>query len=481
MSGKVLIVDDVATNRIVLRAKLRGARYDTVQAGTAAEALARIADSRPQLVLLDTNLPDMDGIALCQQIKNNPASADIAVIVLTSSPRSGQRIAALRAGASDFLSKPVDELVLLARMRSLLRARETDEELRQREATCRDLGFEEAAPATVTPARIVLIPDRPETGITWRTTLKAHLPGNRIQMIDRDSVLAVAASEPAPDAYVISANLGASGDGLRLMSELRSRHTSRHAAICIAVEQGARETSAVALDLGASDLLPLSLTPVEAAQEAAIRLQVQIERKRKQDRQRALVTDGLRLAATDPLTGLFNRRYAIPQLERMAENAEISGQAFAIMALDLDRFKSINDRWGHAAGDDVLVGVAERLEANLRGKDMIARMGGEEFLVAIPDTTLEDAQNTAQRLCHLIEERPFTLSNGTAIPVTVSIGLALGGTDGAQPPIEVLIDAADQALLGSKARGRNQVQLYHASKHGHHRRVFPPLRSALVS
>ena len=474
-------MDDVATNRIVLRAKLRGARYDTVQAGTAAEALARIADSHPQLVLLDINLPDMDGIELCQRIKNNPATADIAIIVLTAASRSGLRIAALRAGASDFLNKPVDELVLLARMRSLLRARETDEELRQRETACHDLGFEETAPATVSPARIVLIPDRPETGITWRTTLKAHLPGNRIQMIDRDAVLAVAASEPPPDAYVISANLGASGDGLRLMSELRSRHPSRHAAICIAVEQGARDTSAVALDLGASDLLPLSLNSIEAAQEAAIRLQAQIERKRKQDRQRALVTDGLRLAATDPLTGLFNRRYAIPQLERMAENAEISGRSFAIMALDLDRFKSINDRWGHAAGDDVLVGVAERLGANLRGMDMIARMGGEEFLVAMPDTTLEEAQHAAQRLCRLIEESPFRLSNGGSIPVTVSIGLAMGGTGGAQPPVEVLIDAADQALLGSKAHGRNQVQLYNPIKHGHRRSVYLPRRSALVS
>ncbi len=162
---------------------------------------------------------------------------------------------------------------------------------------------------------------------------------------------------------------------------------------------------------------------------------------------------------TDPLTGLHNRRYALPHLARIAERAQTAGRQFAVMVLDLDRFKSINDTWGHGAGDAVLIEVAERLKSNLRAVDLIARIGGEEFLIALPDTTLEAAQATAERLRRVVGDRPVPLPNGNgSIPVTLSIGLALGA-DPAAGSVEDLIGLADRALLGSKADGRNQVKV----------------------
>jgi len=462
MPGKILIVDDVATNRIVLKVKLSGARYETVQASTGEEALRQIAQESPDLVLLDVHLPDMNGIEICQRLKSAPATATLPVIVITAFPDPQTRIAALRAGADEFLVKPFDELVLLARLRSLMRTRETDEELQQRESTCHDLGFaEQALPDFALPARICLVAESREAAVSWKAALTRFLPHDSLYILDRDAALSAAAEPRSPDAYVIAADLSRPGEGLRLMSELRSRTLSRHAVICIALPEAARETAAVALDLGASDLLPARLSEPFAAEEAALRLRAQITRKRRHDQLRERVADGLRLALLDPLTGLYNRRYAMPHIARLAERAHLTGRHFAVMVLDIDRFKRVNDTYGHAAGDAALVEVARRLAMNLRQMDLVARVGGEEFLIAMPDTTLENARIAAERLCRVMEETPVALPDGRAIPITVSIGLALGGGGSASASrVDDLITCADHALLGSKAEGRNQVKIY---------------------
>ena len=148
----------------------------------------------------------------------------------------------------------------------------------------------------------------------------------------------------------------------------------------------------------------------------------------------------------------------------MADRAQTTGRPFAVMALDLDRFKAVNDTWGHAAGDAVLVEVAQRLRAQLRQVDLLARIGGEEFLVALPDTAPEAAQAAAERLCHAISEAPIALpepeAQGRAVRITASIGLAPCDPLSDSAPVEALISRADRALLGSKAGGRNQVSVF---------------------
>jgi two-component system cell cycle response regulator len=458
MAGKILIVDSVATNRIVLKVKLTGACYETIQGATGETALRLARSERPDLILLDVQLPDINGIDVCRRLRADPLLRTIPVVMLGSSSDATTRIAALKAGADDFLAKPIDELLLLARLRSLLRARETDEELRLRESTCRALGFGESVTGFEPPARVALISSSRERAAGWRRALVPHLANVELAVMSRDEALAEAGGQAAPDGFIIDSNLSRAGDGLRLMSELRSRQASRHATVCIALEGALREAAAVALDLGASDLLPANLSRVEDAQEAALRLGAQLRRKAVADRQRSSVADGLRLAVTDPLTGLYNRRYALPHLARIADRARETGRQFAVMVLDLDRFKAVNDTWGHAAGDAVLVEIAARLTANLRDVDMVARIGGEEFLVAMPETTLEAARIAAERLCRLVEQDPVRLGDGiTRISVTVSIGLAMGGGAALAPGVEALMGEADRALLGSKAFGRNKV------------------------
>ncbi len=452
MGGKILIVDDVATNRIVLKVKLASAYYETVQAAGGVEALRLARQMRLDLVLLDVELPDMNGIEVCRQLKADPATRDIPVVMITAFHDVARKMEALQAGAEEVFWKPLDEMVLLARLRSLLRARETAEQLGLRDGTYRELGFAEAAQPFGDQALVGLVAGRMETALAWKREVQPHL-SDRILVLDREAALGDFASGKVPDVFVVATDLTRPGDGLRLMSELRSRAATRFSAVCVMLPAEARETAAVALDLGASDLIEAQADPAEMA----LRIRTQIARKRQSDRLRTSLADGLRLAMTDPLTGLHNRRYALPHLARIAERAASAGRQFAVMVLDLDRFKSINDTFGHGAGDAVLIEVAERLKSNLRAVDLIARIGGEEFLIALPDTTLDAAQATAERLRRVVGDRPVKLPAGArSIPVTLSIGLAIGSGP-AGGTVEDLIGLADRALLGSKADGRNQV------------------------
>ncbi|KEO52877.1 diguanylate cyclase [Thioclava pacifica] len=460
MAGSILIVDDVATNRIVLKAKLSGARYTTLQAADGRAALALAMTEKPGLILLDTNLPDMRGSEVIARLRAEPETRRIPVIAMTVHDDPALRIELLKAGANEILTKPFDELVLLARLRSLLRAHASADETALRALTCHELGFAESFHDFAPPARIALIAHRPERALHWKAALARCLPTERIQVLSGDMPLDDPRAGEVPDIFVIEADLARNGDGLRLMSELRSRAVTRDSVIAIATVRTARETQATALDLGADELLPCDLSG-PAAQEAALRLRAQLGQKRLRDRLRVSVDEGLRLAMVDPLTGLYNRRYANAHLARMSQRARRTGRASVVMVLDLDRFKRVNDSYGHRAGDHVLTAFAKALRANLRGADLIARIGGEEFLVVLPDTTLDDGYRTAERLRRAIETQSIRLPSGENISITLSIGLALGGTRDTDP--QHLVDEADAALLNAKATGRNQVAVAQTS------------------
>jgi len=455
MVGKILIVDDVATNRIVFKVKLGAACYQPLLAANGAGCLRMARECKPDLILLDLMLPDMSGIDVLQRLRADTATRDIPVVVFSAAPEREACLAALRAGADDFLCKPIDDLTLLARLRSLLRGREGSE-AGPRGAALHALGLAESGTAFEGPGLVALVTDRTETALRWRKDL-GPVMADRFVVLSREDALVDDGTSPTPDIFVIEADIGSAGGGLRLMSELRSRSATRHAAICIVRAEISGEGAAMAFDLGANDVVCAAFD----AGETGLRLRNLLRRKRRADRTRASVNHGLRLAVIDPLTGLYNRRYAIPQLAAMAEQAYETDTAFAVMVVDLDRFKAVNDHWGHAAGDVVLVEVARRLGVNLRAHDLLARIGGEEFLVGMTDTPLSEARATAERLCHAVQERPITLPGGGSLSVTISIGLAI--SDPGRPvrlePVAAVVDRADRALLVAKAEGRNQVTI----------------------
>jgi two-component system, cell cycle response regulator len=457
MSGRVLVVDDVATNRLLLRAKLSSAYYDVVVAESGAKALDIARREQPDMIMLDVMMPDMDGFAVCEALKADEATAHIPVIMVTALDSPEQRVRGLDAGADDFLSKPFSDLALFARVRNLMRMKMMFDELRLRDLTSRELGLvdfvadqdDDAEPA----GPVLLAPPTGEAGADWSRALIYRLGLPAIVTHCEREALNLARLE-LPDVFVVHQDLIGGGDGLRLVSALKARPETRQASIILVVDNGDVETAAKGLDLGASDYIeaPFDVT------ELAARIGSQLRRKRYSDRLRSNVRNGLKMAVIDPLTGIYNRRYAAQHMNRVMERARESQCGFAVMMIDLDRFKSINDRFGHDAGDAVLREFSRRLQENIRGVDLVARFGGEEFFVAMPDVDQTQAAAAAERIRGAVEGCPFSMSPGgpaSTLHVTVSIGVAIGSAAETDP--EAIIRRADAALFRSKHDGRNRV------------------------
>lgn len=450
MSGRILVVDAVPTNRIILRVKLSAAYYEVIQADSGASALDLAARAAPDLVIIAAELPDMSGRELCALLDEQSPDLHIPVIIVHAEDDPGERLASLAAGADDVLSRPVDDMVMLARLRSLLRARDAEAELQLRDDTRRALGLAEQGADFVAPGlvRLVAPPRHPATRALMEG-LKARI-SDRIELVDPDDALRE--QNRAPDVVIIAEAPGSLGEGLTLLPQLRASRHTRHSALIYIAQPHQRREAASALDMGANDLLSSGLD----LDELAIRLKKQIDRKRTNDRLRANMRDGLRAAVCDPLTGLYNRRYAVPHISRLAERATQKNRPYALLLADLDFFKQVNDVHGHAAGDAVLVTLAQRLKDNLRAADLISRWGGEEFLVAMPDADRTAAKHTAERLCRIMARHPVTLPDGKQLTITLSIGVAIGTPDSEAGPLD-LIERADQALYAAKHGGRNTV------------------------
>ncbi|QXT40959.1 diguanylate cyclase [Gymnodinialimonas ceratoperidinii] len=455
MAGRILVVDDVATNRIVMKVKLTAACYTVEQAENGTDALRLARETKPDLILLDLMMPDMSGLEVCRALKAEPETADIPIVLITALCDRAAKMEGLEAGADDFLCKPVEEVTLLARVRSLLRASDSVRELRGRDEGVSAYGFAEAAlgfEPKVQPGRVALVAPGPRGAVLWKAAIEERV-GGTVQIMPKELALASAAEAEAPDVFVISVDLGQRNEGLRLLSDLRSRPGTRHSASVMILPEGDTERAAIALDLGASDVLH---DPFDA-QELAIRISAQLGRKRQSDRMRAGVRAGLEAAITDPLTGLYNRRFALHRMEQMLAPPAAD---LSVMMIDLDFFKNINDTYGHHAGDAVLREVAFRLRGQLKPSDLLARIGGEEFLVVLSGADREAASACAEQLRGCIGAASFDLGDGSfPIRVTASVGLTLPGGlgDGVPVTAEALIRQADRALYGAKAHGRDQV------------------------
>lgn len=463
MDGKILIVDDVATNRIVFKVKLGAACYNPIMAAGGVEGLRLARDERPDLILLDLMLPDLPGVEVLRRLRADPMTRDVPVIVISASIEPQDRLAALEAGADDIFIKPYDDQRLMARVRNLLRSQQEVSDLRDGHAVMLP-GMAEAAIDFAPPGVLALVTDRPELALQLRRSLSPQMRDAFVIFGLDDALTEVEPGRPAADLYIIDADGARGPRALRLLSDLRSRAATRHAGICLLPGHSSAENTLLAYDLGAHEVFVPGITTAEMV----MRLRRVLRRKRGADSARARLQDGLRLAMIDPLTGLFNRRYGMARLTALSEAAQSRGRSFAVMIADIDRFKSVNDRFGHAAGDTVLVEVSHRLAASLRAEDLLARVGGEEFLIVLPDTTMEHAQSIAQRLCAQIEAWPVQLAKGEELGITVSIGLAVSRTLPGQYPTAQngedlarnLMEEADQALLQSKSAGRNMVTLW---------------------
>ena len=455
MTARVLVVDDLEPNVKLLEAKLRAEYFDVISAFSGQEAVDRAKSDQPDIILLDVMMPGMDGFEACRIIKNNPETAHIPIVMVTALEQQADRVAGLEAGADDFLTKPVEDVALFARVRSLTRLKMMTDELRLRYATGKGLGVVDNIDFNkevegAEKARILIIDDQPEQA----ERLRSHLSHNYLLSIESDPEVALSRVRSADfDLVIVNMALEAM-DPLRLCSSIRSFEETRLTPLLAIVRQGDTRKLVRALDMGVNDYLT---RPVEK-NELTARVATQIRRKRFIDQLRSSFQASLEMAVTDQLTGLYNRRYLASHLAAMFDRAFWTGRPLSVMILDIDHFKVVNDTHGHDVGDKVIQEFAERIRASVRGIDLACRYGGEEFLIAMPDTEKGFARVVAERLRQEVETARIVLNGGRdELQVTVSIGIASTEDGPKDDTAQKLIKRADQALYVAKTGGRNRV------------------------
>ena len=452
MSARILVVDDVPANVKLLEARLSAEYFDVCTAYNGAEALAMCERAECDIILLDVMMPDMDGFEVCRRLKSNPATHHIPVVMVTALDQPSDRVRGLEAGADDFLTKPVSDIALVSRVRSLSRLKMVTDELRMRALTSLEIGIESPERDAVTEkgrnGRILLVDDRKSSYERIASMLATE------HAVDVENEPAEALFHAAEGDYeLVIVSLGLENfDGLRLCSQIRSIERTRNVPILAIAEPDNNTRLVRGLEIGVNDYL---MRPIDK-NEMLARVRTQIKKKRYTERLRDNVQASIEMAITDALTGLFNRRYMETHLSALVEQAATRGKPISVLVLDIDFFKSVNDSHGHDAGDDVLREFALRIRKSIRNIDLACRLGGEEFVIVMPETDMGVATTVAERLRRRIAGEPFPIQQGTRLlDVTLSIGIA--SLNGAGDNAAAMLKRADLALYRAKRDGRNRV------------------------
>jgi two-component system, cell cycle response regulator len=451
MTARVLVVDDIPANVKLLEARLSAEYFEVLTAYSGREALDILSRERADVVLLDVMMPGMDGFEVCRRIKADAKTQHIPVIMVTALDQPSDKVQGLEAGADDFLTKPVDDVALITRVKNLARLKMLNDEMLMRASTTQQMGVDAESAALWSQAgaggRVLLVDDHPRSA----QRIVEALSKSQTAEVETDPQTALLRlSDGTFDLLIVSLSL-TQADGLRLCSQVRSLERTRHLPIIILVEPGDDARLLRGLDMGVNDYLvrPLDRNEMHA------RVKTQITRKRHSDHLRTRIEESVEMAITDALTGLNNRRYMETHLKTLVEQSRTSGRPLSILVADIDFFKKVNDTYGHDAGDAVLREFAARFRRNTRGIDLACRMGGEEFVIIMPDTEIGRAFQVGERLRACIAADPFHINSEQVLRVTASVGIATFEKRDDTP--EQLFKRADNALYAAKRDGRNRV------------------------
>jgi two-component system cell cycle response regulator len=450
MTARILIVDDVPANTRLLEAKLAAEYYQVTSARDGFKALTIARDWQPDLILLDVMMPGMNGYECCRLLKDDAITLHIPVVMVTALGDPEERLRGLNAGADDFLTKPVDYDTLMARVRSLVRLKRLLDEWRARGDTARTLGLstDRVLAPLIAGARALVVDDWDQSAQKIQDALTED---GVISAYARSGVEAIGMAAAVDfDLLVINLSL-ADEDPLKLVATLRASDATHETPLLLVGEAGGKDRILRGFELGANDWLVQPIDP----HELRARARNQIRRKFYQDRLRLDLGTALEMALTDPLTGLYNQRYLRRHLGGLVESGQ--GKQLSVLMVDVDHFKSVNDRFGHPSGDRALRLIADSLRVNTRVFDSVARYGGEEFVVVMPGTGPAEASAAAERLRSAVESIEFLAPDNVRAPLTVSIGVACSSNAIGSP--EQLLQAADAALYDAKRNGRNRVEM----------------------
>ncbi len=456
MSGRILIIDPNAQRRMLLKSLLLEEFYLVDMMTDMADPMLMVRARHADLVFLAYDAENSAALPTLRQL--HAQSRETGVPVIATSPEQTIAARLLTAGADDVIIDHPSAEVWHARVRTLIRQKRTQDELRLREETSREFGFEPA------------IPEVPRGGTHTVTLFSTAGPGEGafdvrlkgcpVMQVTKVNAAAAALARCTADpqtALLLRVFSRRSGmHAMQLIARLRSAPRTRFTPVIMVIDPAEQGMAIQGLDIGASDFVVQDIS----MEELTARLSTHRRRFIMHERLRADLVSGLEMAMTDPLTRLLNRRYATTHIPRLMTQAVDAKQPFSLMLIDIDNFKLVNDRYGHAAGDTVLVEVAQRLRSTVRSIDLVARFGGEEFLVALPRANPAVAAQVAERVRAAVAMEPITVrsakGNETDLTVTVSVGIAQAD-DQQDEAFEAVFSCADLAMYQAKRDGRNRI------------------------
>lgn len=478
MCARLLVADDSLITARLTEAILRRAGHETLLARDGVEALTTVYDKWPDLIVLDITMPLMNGYQVCRLLKSDERTRDIPIVMLTAREQAGDRYWGQVTGADAYVTKSQDHRDLVGTIERLLPARPTRP-------------TNESAPTTSTPMESVIaalsrvndLLDRKlyeTTVLNEINRLASQCNGlretvvavaERLRRVTQFSALGILlAGQEAEDLFIVGTledeqarhvaqvtrdaytQRAQEADGQPLQGMLQVHNYSRPGTarisrnIPIDLMKGGR-LQGIWVYFGAGEL------PTAHEDQAALTMLTQ---------QAALVVDNARLnaqihhmAITDGLTGASNHRHLQQQLEHEFERARRYAHPLSFLMLDIDHFKTINDRYGHPAGDIALRSLVQMLREQLRAHDLLGRYGGEEFGIALPETPLEAAMSVGERLRRTAEAMVVP-TDRQPLRFTISVGIT-GIPSLTADSYADLIRQADDALYRAKQGGRNRV------------------------
>ncbi|CAH0304258.1 Phytochrome-like protein cph2 [Massilia sp. Bi118] len=443
--GVVLVADDDPVMRLLMVEMLDGVNLDAIEAEDGLQAVQLARECAPDLILMDVEMPHMDGFAACRAIRDSENGATVPIVMVTGGDDLEAVTNAYEAGATDFVSKPINWPILGHRVLYVLRASDAIVRLRIADAQNR--------------AVLAAIPDtffRMDQGGVYLDYEPGRI-GNRRENASREDF----AADECVGKHV---------------SEVLPRDIAERMLEQVEVALRIRQVRSVEYELirfGQVQHYEARLVATGPSEVLGLVRDIS-ERKRAEEQIR-------RLAYCDSLTGIPNRQAFLEMLERELQRSKIGNKKFAVLFMDLDAFKRINDTLGHNVGDQLLQQVSDRLRDTIRPSDLLsrgdsltregfdphldqgsnlARLGGDEFTILIPDLDrVEHALNVAHRVKDAMR-RPFIIE-GNEIFVTASIGISLFPEDG--DDCNSLLKFADTAMYHAKNCGKNNAKLYSSS------------------
>ncbi len=453
MDKRVLVVDDDRLIREMTRDALVQEGFRVATAASGREALSRLGDEGPfDLVITDLSMREMDGLELLERVKR--ASPRTEVIVLTGYASLESALQAMRLGAADYLRKPVSAPeITYGVKRTLLRRRLMDENQALRGSV---QAFEASRPlasclesADVLPlaldivlrvtgrgravARLVELPSRTGEGVEI-VGFNADVVGELREQIELGKLFDVGDLD-RPDG----------GIGDRLTPSLEPLGLVDPHLLALPIHLEGRVVGGIWIF---SDGRPFEADERQRAELVLEQSELALINAERflQAREKAFIDD---------VTSLYNARYLLSALDREVNRAARSTSRLSVLFLDLDRFKTVNDRFGHLVGSRVLRELGGLLQESVRAIDTVGRYGGDEFTILLVDTGLDGAMSVAQRIRQSVADHAFGAERGLDLRLTISVGVATFPAHG--DTRERLLDLADKAMYLAKALGRDHV------------------------